>query len=781
MAESKKLITKQHRLHTARQLAESIDEPANTAYYIFFGNHLPYANASNIPQPNDSIQDVYIDVYRNMIYGKRVNNDDIKLMIPRNNYVSNKPYDMYEATLGEANIEFFDSNYYAVVNADAYYHVFKCLDNNQGANSTIQPEFSEIDAQDEVYQTSDGYVWKYMYTVDSATEAKFATTEYFPVVPNTQVSAAAKDGLINVIKVNSPGRGYDNYCNGTFRTDDLRLNGNALLYSLNSSLTANTTNTFYDGCYLYISAGTGVGQYAKITNYVVNSTVKALTLNDEFAVPPAADSVYEISPGIVIVGDGTQAINAEARAIINSAGNTIQRIEMLNLGLGYKYATANITTSNVVAVDSNAFITPVYSSPGGHGFDAAAELGATRLAFSTKFSNSNIDIPLQNDYRTIGILKDPLFADVTLNINASSTVGSFIPNEKVYKVDGFEIFTTNATINATNAIIEANADFTNQLSQGEYIYIKSSSAYQLAVVNSVSNSSYLTITQNGYFSCTSAQIYKTTIGSRISNVGLSTTALTGTLTVNTTSPNAIGTSTNFDTQLIANSSYIFVYANSTGGGVLKKVVEIIDSTNIVLDSNGAFANASAKAHVINYNISSEIEGGVQSTVALVTSVATGTLLTTNVAGIFKTDDNIIGETSGAFATITSVERSGIAKGFESFVQMYKYTGTSVSGEFTSDETVFQSTTNGIDGQFANAKLHSITGTSPKNYYVTNQIGVFNEGNNMIGANSSAVVNISSKYSPELIYGSGEVIYVENVDAITRTNTASETIKLIFEF
>jgi hypothetical protein len=781
MAESKKLITKQHRLHTARQLAESIDEPANTAYYIFFGNHLPYANASNIPQPNDSIQDVYIDVYRNMIYGKRVTNDDVKLMIPRNNYVSNKPYNMYEATLGEANIEFFDSNYYAVVNADAYYHVFKCLDNNQGANSTIQPEFSEVDAQDEVYQTSDGYVWKYMYTADSATEAKFATTEYFPVVSNTQVSVAAKDGLINVIKVNSAGRGYDNYCNGTFRTDDLRLSGNALLYSLNSSLTANTTNTFYNGCYLYISAGTGVGQYAKISNYVVNSTVKALFLNDEFTVPPASDSVYEVSPGVVIVGDGTQTINAEARAIVNSAGNTIQRIEMLNLGLGYKYATAYISVANTVAVDSNAAITPVYSPPGGHGFDAAAELGATRLAFSTKFSNSNVDIPLQNDYRTIGILKDPLFADVTLNINASSTVGSFIPNEKVYKVDGFEIFTTNATINTTSAVITANADFTNQLSQGEYIYIKSSTAYQLAVVNSVSNSSYLTITQNGYFSCTSAQIYKTTIGSRISNVGLSTTALTGTLTINTTSANVIGTSTNFDTQLVANSSYIFVYANSTGGGVLKKVVEVTDSTNIVLDSNGAFANASAKAHVINYNISSEVESGVQSSVALVTSVATGTLLTTNVAGIFETDDNIIGETSGAFAAITSVERSGIAKGFESFVQMYKYTGTSVSGEFTSDESVYQSTTNGIDGQFANAKLHSITGTSPKNYYVTNQIGVFNEGNNMIGANSTSIATITNKYFPELIYGSGEIIYVENIDAITRTNTASETIKLIFEF
>ncbi len=49
MADSKKLITKVNRLHNARQLIESISEPANTAYYMFIGNHLEYANTSDIP------------------------------------------------------------------------------------------------------------------------------------------------------------------------------------------------------------------------------------------------------------------------------------------------------------------------------------------------------------------------------------------------------------------------------------------------------------------------------------------------------------------------------------------------------------------------------------------------------------------------------------------------------------------------------------------------------------------------------------------------------------
>jgi len=332
MAETKKLVTKINRLNSAQQMIESINEPANTAYYMFVGNHMDYANSSFIPQPKDSISETLIDVYRNMIYGKRVSENDIKLVIPRNDYSSNKVYDMYDDTVGETDIAVFNSNYYAVVNADAYYHVFKCLDNNLGVNSTVQPEFSEIDASDEVYQTSDGYVWKYMYSADVNTVRKFATTEFFPVVPNNQVISSAKNGKIDVIKVDYVGRGYDNYCNGVFRADDLRVGGNNLIYSINASLTANTTNDYYNGCYLYISAGTGVGQFKLIQNYVVNSTVKAIWLQSAFAIPPAADSYYEITQGEEIVGEGTQTSNALARAIVNTGAKTIQRIEMLQTG-----------------------------------------------------------------------------------------------------------------------------------------------------------------------------------------------------------------------------------------------------------------------------------------------------------------------------------------------------------------------------------------------------------------------------------------------------------------
>ncbi len=779
MAESKKLITKTSRLHNGRQLIESIIEPANTAYYVFVGNHLEYANTSDIPQPNDSVYETHIDVYRNMIYGKRVAQNDIKLMIERNNYQSNVVYSMYDDKVGEANIEFFDSKYYAVVNAGAFYHVFKVLDNNGGAASTVQPEFSEVDTEDEVYQTSDGYNWKYMYSVDDSTVRKFATSEFFPVVPNTQISSVAKEGVINVIKVENGGKGYDNYCNGTFRTEDLKVSGNSLIYSINSSLTANTTSKFYNDCYLYISSGTGAGQYSKITNYIVNSTVKAVYLQKEFQIPLLADSVFEIFPGVEITGDGTETIKAEARAIVNNVGNSIQRIEMLNLGADYKFATAEIVVDDVVSVSNTAIIRPIYSPPGGHGFDAAYELGATRVCISTKLSNTDLGIPLTNEYRTIGVLKDPSFSNVYINYTAAN--GSFLPDEKVYKVNSVRI-SDNATITTTNSIVTADADFTNQLVAGEYIYFKTDSGYQLAVVNSVVNSSYITTTQNNFYSCTATVIYKTDIASSISNVSLTATTLTGNISVNTTSANITGAGTQFLSELVANSSQLFIYGNSSGGGAIRKVLSIANNTHAVLQSNGAFTNSTAKAQAINYTITPETTLSLGSTEGYITSVAVGSIVASNVRGVFKTNDFIIGESSGSTGTITYITINSTNKGFDNFIQMYSYTVSAVSGVFEPDELVYQSNTGLVADQFANAYLHSVVNNGiTTDFYVTNQTGVFNIGDNLIGSNSSSTANVVNKYSPELEFGSGDVMYLEKIDSITRSNTSSEIIRLIFEF
>lgn len=666
---SKKLITNSHRLHAAKQIIESINESANTVYYMFAGKHTNPANTT-IQQPFDSVSNTYIDVYQNMLFGKRIGVNDISLMIDRNDYVSGTVYDMYDDRSA------FSRNSYVIVNAGTYYHAFKCLFNNGNSASTYEPNFSDTDATDELYETSDGYVWKYMYSVDSTKVSKFATEDYFPFVANSQVSAAAVEGAINVIKVIDIGKGYNNYATGSFKGDELRI-GSDLFYSIASSNTASSISGYYNGCYIKITDGEAEGKYAKIAQYTVNSTAKIIRLDNAFPSPPALNSSWEITPGVVIVGDSTQTINAEARAIINSVSNTVQKVEMLNVGRGYKYAQATVYAADVVGVSqqNRASLRPILSPYGGHGFNAEDELAAYKVCFSTTFANSTNDpfIPVTNDYQQIGLIKDPMFDNVTLEL--ANVQGAFSADETIYKIAPLRVHADGASmISGCTSITATEAEFKRQFSQGDYIYITNDTENQLAVVATIPSNTTLTLTEPAFFS-SAVKLYEP-------------------------------------------------YQTSNG---------------------------------------------------YVTSTAVGSIELSNVSGIFTTNDLIIGSRSGAVAYINSVSRNAVVKGFESFNQMYKYQIDMKSLNFLQDETIYQ-----FDLSVSNAVVHSVVSGNTL-MYVTNQIGNFNTANDVLGLSSGAVATILNKYSPELVFGSGTVLYLENVEPITRQSDQTETFKIILEF
>lgn len=56
-------------------------------------------------------------------------------------------------------------------------NVYKCLDNNGGATSTVEPSVVTPSR----FTTADGYVWKYLYTVTSEASSKFQTPDWIPV------------------------------------------------------------------------------------------------------------------------------------------------------------------------------------------------------------------------------------------------------------------------------------------------------------------------------------------------------------------------------------------------------------------------------------------------------------------------------------------------------------------------------------------------------------------------------------------------------------------------
>lgn len=640
-------------------------------YYFFVGNFLPYSG-NTTPQANDTTQ-AFLESYRNMIMGKRLGSADMNPIIRRVVWESNTIYDMYD----DRDMFLQNKDYYVSVTEGGYFHIYKCLDNNNRAASTFQPTFSHITGGNTaVYRTADGYQWKYMYSFTAAHNGKFGTEELMPVMANTDVSQSAVRGAIDVILVEGHGSGFDNYLSGTFVAQQIRVNGNNTLYEINNNQ-INFTNSFYSGCLLYMATGNSAGVFASVTNSYSNSTGNYIVLEQPLDIIPSHGDQWQLYPEVVVHGAGTETERCRARALVNSlASNSVYRVEIVSRGAGYEYGvTANAIYSAVVGavpVELRVIIPP----GSGHGYDAKSELGCHAIEFSCRISNSESNTLLTtNDYRQIGLIQNPQFANVVLEI--ANLHGAFLLNENIYKVQPRRI-EVGVTINTTSNLISCNtADFQYQLSNNDYLYIQTSTDQQLAQISSVVNSSAAVLTSNGKIESGNAVLY------------------------------------------LAN----LVFAGH---------IDAVNGTHLTV---------------------SKLQGGLHN------------------------DDLIVGSASHARMNINTISRSGEFKQFDTFIQLSKYVGTVLSGTFVEDELVFQTSL-----QQANAYLHSaVIDTGVLSLYTGLGEGIMETNNKIIGNTSGAVANIASKFGPELIFGSGRLLYLENIDQVSRNANSSEVFQIIFEY
>jgi len=201
------IVTDKFRLLNCDNFIEKI---SLGGYYIFLG--LPNAayfdtNWDNIqPDPIDS--ELYLNSYRDTILGiKKITSSDVIRVISNNSWITGKKYDMYRHDYSVYNLSpiasatrLYDSVYY-ILNQD--YRVYICLNNgsappnqNKGVVSTQQPLHTDVSPRKE----SDGYVWKYLYTISPADVLKFDSTDYI-TVPNNWTTTS--DAEISRIRNNS--------------------------------------------------------------------------------------------------------------------------------------------------------------------------------------------------------------------------------------------------------------------------------------------------------------------------------------------------------------------------------------------------------------------------------------------------------------------------------------------------------------------------------------------------------------------------------------------------
>lgn len=208
------LLTENFKIEMAKNVYDLIDLtnnsilPESKKSYIFavLGKQTAWTANTEVVPPPEETTDSYNQLYRNSLFAKRLTNADASFVVRRIDWEQNTIYDQYD----DDNFSYNDDFY--VMNTN--YKVFKCLDNNSGAASTQQPDItlSSTSLEEPYVETSDGYKWKYLYTLNSSQRQKYLTQDWMPVSINKFVSAASVNGSIDVVRVTNSG---NNYTNGT--------------------------------------------------------------------------------------------------------------------------------------------------------------------------------------------------------------------------------------------------------------------------------------------------------------------------------------------------------------------------------------------------------------------------------------------------------------------------------------------------------------------------------------------------------------------------------------
>lgn len=343
-----------------------------------------YATEDVPPVPLDNQKEKY-DVYDDIIAAKRITSEFARTVIRRYNWdlVANPKFDMwkpdYSATPGSGGLigkasatgatSIADAKFY-VINSN--YEVFKCLYNGQtpanptGQNATNEPKTTPSAGQGtysgglftEETGTA-GYVWKYMYTIPTDDVLRFLSTDFMPIVAPTEPSRVA----VQAAAVNG-----------------------AVHVALIENAGANLPN----GTHYAPIIGDGSG--GKVSLVVSGGAVTSVSV-----VAAGTGYTYASVPLKTGTGSGATAY-----------------------GL---FSDSALTASVTVGGTATGALEPIISPQGGHGSDMEMELNGKRVMTNIRltYAEGNGDFPVDNDFRRIGIIKDP-YAFGTTTFATTSTL-----------------------------------------------------------------------------------------------------------------------------------------------------------------------------------------------------------------------------------------------------------------------------------------------------------------------------------------------------------------------
>lgn len=209
------------------------------------------------------------------IIAKKILPQLASLVIRRVDWVSGKAFVAWD----DKDPEILNKDFYCVTDDG---NVYKCVDNNNDAQSTVKPTGTGTTK----FTTADGYVWRYLYTINIDQASTFLTPSWMPVkeVNSSMVGfeaqyasqVAAVPGTVDRLEIIARGKAYSQDTTITIHGDGTGATASIDLHSL-----------------------TGAIESVTITNSGSGYTYAYATINDP-ATTPGTDGLVEVvlSPSI---------------------------------------------------------------------------------------------------------------------------------------------------------------------------------------------------------------------------------------------------------------------------------------------------------------------------------------------------------------------------------------------------------------------------------------------------------------------------------------------------
>ena len=253
------IITSNFRLDNAKNFLSQI---STRSLYMFIGRTEQWLNSSGatddtaITTPKDSRWDAN-DAWQKMVALKKVSFSDSTAAVPRYSWISGQTYAEYD-NMDDG----LSSKRFYVITDD--FKVYKCLKAGSGP-SVVKPTQTQYapDPRPAALggnEETDGYLWKFMYTLTGNDVTRFLTSTFMPVRTldtddgtvqwNVQQSAIA--GGIYRIKLISGGTGYTS-------APTVTIEGNGVGAAATAVVTGGSVTSIY-----ITSVGSGY-DYAKVT------------------------------------------------------------------------------------------------------------------------------------------------------------------------------------------------------------------------------------------------------------------------------------------------------------------------------------------------------------------------------------------------------------------------------------------------------------------------------------------------------------------------------------